>query len=173
MYIMIRSSRSDINVEEEQVNTNPKPIWLALIMLIGGFAGLIYGGDLFIDNITEIARKLNISERVISITIVAAGTSLPELATSVVALLKGSNGIALGNVVGSNISNVFLVLGASASIHPLTLSGIGQLDLMMVLLASILLFVAAWTFGRKQIDRIEGAIFLACYIGYMAWLLLK
>jgi len=173
MYIMLRSSRSDIGSEEETTDKKPTPIWLALIMLIGGFAGLIYGGEIFINNIVVIAQKMNISERVISITIVAAGTSLPELATSVVAMLKGRNSIALGNVVGSNIANIFLVIGASATIHPLTLSGIGQLDLMMVLLAPIALFVAAWTLGRNHINRVEGALFLACYIGYMVWLLMK
>lgn len=173
IYMTITASRSEVvpAEKEEQESNKPMPLWLALIMLLGGFAGLIYGGELFIDNITEIARALNVSESVISITIVAAGTSMPELATSVVAMIKGRKGIALGNVVGSNISNVFLVLGVSSIIHPLTLTGINQIDLMMVLLSSILMLLSAWTFGRKRIDRVEGGFFVACYIAYMIWLL--
>ncbi|MBQ8864463.1 MAG: calcium/sodium antiporter [Rikenellaceae bacterium] len=173
LYMTITASRSEVvpAEKEEQESSKPLPLWLALIMLLGGFAGLIYGGELFIDNITEIARALSVSESVISITIVAAGTSMPELATSVVAMIKGRKGIALGNVVGSNISNVFLVLGASSVIHPLTLTGINQIDLMMVLLSTILMLMAAWTFGRKRIDRVEGGFFVACYIAYMIWLL--
>ena len=134
---------------------------------------VVYGGELFINNITTIARMMNISESVISITIVAAGTSLPELATSVVAMIKGKNDIALGNVIGSNISNVFLVLCASATIHPLTLSGIDQIDLGMVSFSTLILLVGALTLKRNRIDRAEGAFFITCYIGYMAWLLAK
>ena len=170
IYMTLLGARNEAPAEEEE-HSKPTPLWLAAIMIVGGLAGLIYGGELFINNITGIARALNISESVISITIVAAGTSMPELATSVVAMIKGRKGIALGNVVGSNISNVFLVLGVSSTIHPLTLSGIGQIDLMMVMLASILMMLSAWTFGRHRIDRVEGGFFVACYIAYMIWLL--
>lgn len=170
IYMTLLGARNEVAADEEE-HSKPTPLWLAAIMIVGGLAGLIYGGELFINNITGIARALNISESVISITIVAAGTSMPELATSVVAMIKGRKGIALGNVVGSNISNVFLVLGVSSTIHPLTLSGIGQIDLMMVMLASILMLMSAWTFGKKRIDRIEGGFFVACYIAYMIWLL--
>lgn len=170
IYMTLLGARNEMTADEEE-HSKPTPMWLAAIMIVGGLAGLIYGGELFINNITSIARALNISESVISITIVAAGTSMPELATSVVAMIKGRKGIALGNVVGSNISNVFLVLGVSSTIHPLTLSGIGQIDLMMVMLASILMLMSAWTFGKKRIDRIEGGFFVACYIAYMIWLL--
>ena len=170
IYMTLLGARNETPAEEEE-HSKPTPLWLAAIMIVGGLGGLIYGGELFIKNITGIARALNISENVISITIVAAGTSMPELATSVVAMIKGRKGIALGNVVGSNISNVFLVLGVTSTIHPLTLSGIGQIDLMMVVLASVLMMLSAWTFGRHRIDRIEGGFFVACYIAYMIWLL--
>ena len=171
IYMTLLGARNEAPADDEEEHSKPTPLWLAAIMIVGGLAGLIYGGELFIKNITSIARALNISESVISITIVAAGTSMPELATSVVAMIKGRKGIALGNVVGSNISNVFLVLGVSSTIHPLTLSGIGQIDLMMVVLASVLMMLSAWTFGRHRIDRIEGGFFVACYIAYMIWLL--
>ncbi len=170
MYIMIRSSQGEAS-DEEVDTTKPTPIWLALIMLVGGLGGLVYGGELFIDNIIVIARQLNISESVISITIVAAGTSLPELATSLVAMLKGRGGIALGNIIGSNISNVFLILGVSSIIHPLTLSGISQVDLLMVVAAPIVLLLTAVTFTRRSIDRIEGAVLFAAYVAYTIYLL--
>lgn len=147
-----------------------KSLWLIVVMIGGGLAGLIFGGELFLDSATAIARALGVSESVIAITLVAGGTSLPELASSVVSLLKGKSEMALGNVIGSNIANILLILGLSATIHPLTLGGITRIDLLTVLLSSLLLFVTAFTFRRKAVDRWEGAIFLviyALYIGYL------
>lgn len=147
-----------------------KSLWLIVVMIGGGLAGLIFGGELFLDSATAIARALGVSESVIAITLVAGGTSLPELASSVVSLLKGKSEMALGNVIGSNIANILLILGLSATIHPLTLGGITRIDLLTVLLSSVLLFVTAFTFRRKAVDRWEGAIFLviyALYIGYL------
>lgn len=147
-----------------------KSLWLIVVMIAGGLAGLIFGGELFLDSASAIARALGVSESVIAITLVAGGTSLPELASSVVSLLKGKSEMALGNVIGSNIANILLILGLSATIHPLTLGGITRIDLLTVLLSSLLLFVTAFTFRRKAVDRWEGAIFLviyALYIGYL------
>lgn len=147
-----------------------KSLWLIVVMIAGGLAGLVFGGELFLDSATAIARALGVSESVIAITLVAGGTSLPELASSVVSLLKGKSEMALGNVIGSNIANILLILGLSATIHPLTLGGITRIDLLTVLLSSVLLFVTAFTFRRKAVDRWEGAIFLviyALYIGYL------
>lgn len=147
-----------------------RSLWLIVVMIAGGLAGLIFGGELFLDSASAIARALGISESVIAITLVAGGTSLPELASSVVSLLKGKSEMALGNVIGSNIANILLILGLSATIHPLTLGGITRIDLLTVLLSSVLLFVTAFTFRRKAVDRWEGAIFLviyALYIGYL------
>lgn len=147
-----------------------KSLWLIVVMIGGGLAGLVFGGELFLDSATAIARALGVSESVIAITLVAGGTSLPELASSVVSLLKGKSEMALGNVIGSNIANILLILGLSATIHPLTLGGITRIDLLTVLLSSLLLFVTAFTFRRKAVDRWEGAIFLviyALYIGYL------
>lgn len=169
IYLMILSSREDVQPEDDS-STKKSPLWLALIMIVGGVAALIFGGKLFLQAVTEMARQMNISESVISITVVAIGTSLPELATSVVAIIKRNPAIALGNVVGSNIINILLVAGLSATIHPLTLTGITQVDLLTMVLSSVLLFLSVYTFGRKKIDRIEGAFFLLVYIGYMVWL---
>lgn len=144
-----------------------RPIWLALIMVVGGLAGLIYGGDLFVASATALAKMLGVSDAVIAVTIMAGGTSLPELASCVVAAMKKNADLALGNVIGSNVSNVFLILGGSAVIHPLGMANIGNLDLGMLLLSSILLFIAAFTFKKRSLDRVEGAIFVLLYIGFI------
>lgn len=150
----------------------PMKLWLALLFIAGGLAGLIFGGEMFLHSATAIARKLGISESVIAITLVAGGTSLPELASSVVSLLKGKAEMALGNVIGSNIANILLILGISATIRPLTMGGITLVDILMVVLSALLLLLTAFTFRRKQIDRWEGAIFLAIYVAYI-WYLIK
>lgn len=146
---------------------------LASVLILGGLAGLIGGGELFLRSATTIARHLGVSESVIAITLVAGGTSLPELASSLVSLAKGKSDMALGNVLGSNIANILLILGASATIHPLSMGGITLVDILMVVLSSLLLFVTAFTFRRKTIDRPEGAIFLAIYVAYIWHLIAK
>ena len=151
---------------------SPKPLWLTLGLVVVGLAALVGGGELFLHHATVIARKLGVSESVIAITLVAGGTSLPELASSVVSLAKGKAGLALGNVLGSNVANIFLILGVSATIRPLTTGGITTLDLAMVVLSSALLFVTAFTFRRRSVDRWEGAFFLAVYVAYI-WYLIK
>jgi len=144
-----------------------KPLWLALVMIAGGLAGLVFGGNMFQTSATELARALGVSESVIAITLMAGGTSLPELAASVVSAVKGKPEMAMGNVLGSNITNIFLVVGASASITPLSLGGITVVDLSVVLLASILLWLTAFTFRRRKIDRVEGVILLLLYAAYI------
>lgn len=151
----------------------PIPVWLCCVMIAGGLAGLVYGGELFLKSATGLARKLGVSESVIAITLVAGGTSLPELASSVVSMLKGRPELALGNVVGSNIANILLILGLSAAIRPLSLGGITEADIGMVALSSVLLFLSAFTFRRRTLDRWEGALFLLLYIGYIGYLLEK
>lgn len=130
--------------------------WLMAAMIVGGLAGLIFGGEMFLRSATEIARRLGISESVIAITLVAGGTSLPELASSLVSLFKGKADMALGNVIGSNIANILLILGLSATIHPLSMGGITVWDLLMVVLSSVLLFLAAFTFKRRAIRPLGG-----------------
>lgn len=149
----------------------PMAGWLMALMIVGGLAGLIFGGELFLDNATALARRMGISDSLIAITLVAGGTSLPELASSVVSLVKGKSDMALGNVIGSNIANILLILGLSASIHPLTMGGISAVDLLVVLLSSVLLFLAAFTFRRRAVDRWEGALFLVIYAAYIAYLI--
>ena len=150
----------------------PMAAWLAAVMIVGGLAGLIFGGELFLDSATALARRLGISESVIAITLVAGGTSLPELASSVVSLIKGKADMALGNVIGSNIANILLILGLSDTINPLTMGGITTTDLAVVILTSLLLFLTAFTFRRKAVDRWEGVIFLVIYALYI-WQLIR
>ena len=116
-------------VIEEETEIKSLPWWQSILYIIGGLAALIYGGQLFVDGATGIARNLGVSESIIGLTLVAGGTSLPELATSIVAALKKNPEIAIGNVIGSNLFNIFFVLGCSASITPLHLSGITNFDL--------------------------------------------
>lgn len=148
------------------------PFWLACLMVILGLAALVYGGDLFVDSASKIASALGVSDAVIGLTIVAAGTSLPELATSVVAAVKGKPGLAVGNVIGSCIFNVFMVLGLSATAMPLSFGGIGIADVLTLTVASLLFWIFGWFFGKRTITRAEGALLTACYIGYMVMLLM-
>lgn len=150
-----------------------KALWLLAAMIVGGLAGLVIGGELFLRSATRIARHLGVSESVIAITLVAGGTSLPELASSLVSVLKGKPDMALGNIVGSNIANILLILGLSATIRPLAPGGITLPDILMVVLSSLLLLLTAFTFRRRTIDRWEGALFLAIYGGYLGWLLAR
>lgn len=152
-------------------NTEHKKLWLTCLMIVGGLVGLVFGGNMFLESATSIARSFGIKDSVIAITLMAGGTSLPELAASVVSAVKRKPEIALGNVIGSNIANIFLVLGASATITPLTLGDILPADIMVMLVSSVLLLITAFTFRRHKIDRWEGVLFLAMYVGYIWWLI--
>lgn len=162
-------NRTDAPQEETEVKE--LPLWRSLLYIVAGLAGLIYGGQLFVDGASGIARSLGVSESVIGLTLVAGGTSLPELATSIVAALKKNPEIAIGNVVGSNLFNIFFVLGCSAAITPLHLTGINNIDLLVLVGSSILLWLFGVFFGKRIITRIEGAILIICYVGYTTWLI--
>lgn len=149
----------------------PMKIAKAILFVILGLAGLIFGGDIFVDGATGIAKTLGVSDAVIALTIVAAGTSLPELAVSITAALKGKPELALGNVIGSNIFNIFLVLGASATIFPLKFGAIGNVDLLTLLLASALFWIFGRFFKYNTITRTEGGILATVYIAYTMWLI--
>lgn len=145
----------------------------AILYIAGGLAALIWGGDRFVDGATGIARVMGVSEAVIGLTIVAVGTSLPELATSVVAAVKNEPGIAIGNVIGSNIFNVLLVLGASATIAPLPFGNISNIDLLTLVGASVLFLVFGQFFKERTITRVEGGVMFACYIAYTVYLIVN
>jgi cation:H+ antiporter len=154
----------------EQDEIRSMPVWRSILFFIGGLAALIVGGEWFVDSAIEIARRLGVSESIIALTLVAGGTSLPELATSIVAARKGNPDIAIGNAVGSNIFNVFLVLGCSATITPLRVNGIGNYDMLSLVAAGIILCIFGVFFGKRIIMRIEGAALVFCYLAYLAGL---
>lgn len=168
---MIDSFKSAKNgAEEEEASVKPMPMGKAILFVILGLAGLIFGGRFFVDHTVSIAERFHVSEAFISITLMAVGTSLPELATCVVAAMKGKNQLALGNVIGSNIFNITLIIGTSAAISPFEIQSISSVDMAMVMVSIILLWLAAFTFKRRKLDRIEGAIFLLAYIAYITYL---
>ena len=138
---------------------------------MGGLAGLIYGGQLFVDGASGVASSLGVSESIIGLTIVAGGTSLPELATSVTAALKKNPGIAVGNVIGSNLFNIFFVLGCSATVSPLPMGGITNLDLVVMTASAVLFWIVGWFFKERTITRVEGALMVICYVAYTAYLI--
>lgn len=145
------------------------PMWKVILFIIGGLVGLVVGGELFVRGASSIARDLGVSDAVIGLTLVAGGTSLPELATSIVAARKGNGGIAIGNVIGSNLFNVFWILGFCSTITPMHVTGIKPLDLVMLLVSALLFWFFAKT--QKTILRWEGLVLVAVYCGYLAWLL--
>jgi cation:H+ antiporter len=160
------------NHPDEEENPAPmKSIWLSLLMIVGGLAGLIIGGNLFVDNATAIAKALGVSDKFIAITILAGGTSMPELATCVVAAAKKKGQLALGNIIGSNVFNILLILGGSALIHPLSFVGMNFVDLGVLLLSAIVLFTATFVGKKDKIDRLDGSIFLLIFAAYMAYLI--
>lgn len=143
----------------------------ALLMVLG-MIGLYFGGEFIVNSATKLAESWGLSQVVIGILVVALGTSLPELATSVVASFKGNADMAIGNIVGSNIFNVFLVLGTSASISPISFNPSINIDLGVAALATILLFIFVFTGKGRKVDRIEGSIFLVLYVIYVVYLLI-
>lgn len=149
---------------EEEIKT--MPVWKSVLFIGGGLAGLIFGGQWFVEGASNIARSLGISESVIGLTLVAGGTSLPELATSIVAAVKKNPEIAIGNVIGSNLFNIFFVLGCSASITPLYLTGIDNFDLLTLAGSCVLLWFFGFCFAKRTITRFEGGILVLCYIIY-------
>lgn len=144
---------------------------ISVLLIVAGLGALIAGGKLFVNSATELAKMFGVSDKFIAITVMAAGTSMPELATCAVAALKGRGQLALGNVLGSNISNILLILGGSALINPLSFGGMTYVDLGVVLAGAIFILASAYLFKKKQLDRFEGIILLLMEAGYMWYLI--
>lgn len=163
-------AEADKAQKEGQEEVKHTPIWKSILFILLGLAGLVVGGDMFVKSASNIAFSLGMSESLVGLTIVAIGTSVPELATSVVAAFKNKAGMAIGNAIGSNIFNILLILGASATITPLKMGNITPIDLFMLLLISLLV----WLFARTSyiLSRWEGATMIAIYIGYMIYLIM-
>ncbi len=165
-----------LKLREEELGVEPvkeprdySHLWRNLAWIVIGLACLIGGSNLFVDSATYVAHRFGIRQSIVGLTIVAGGTSLPELATSVVAAYKGRSAIAIGNVIGSNVFNILLILGVTAVIHPLRIMGITIVDLMTMLISIGLMWLFAIT--KYYVSRREGWVLILTFVGYMAWLL--
>ncbi len=173
-YIFLSAKKGDIN-ESEAVEHGMKrySVTISVLMIAGGLAALIYGGGLLVKSASSIAAKLGMNETLIGLTIVAIGTSLPELATSVVAALRGNSDIAIGNVVGSNILNIFFILGVSGIIKPLPISAESIPDAIIVTLSTLAVLLFAYIGKERRIGRIEGLILLLFYVVYTVYIIMR
>lgn len=156
-----------------QVAKKPLKMWVSAVMIAGGLAGLVIGGNWFVSSASGLAEKCGMSESLVGLTIVAIGSSLPDLTTSLVAAIKGHSGIAVGNVVGSCVLNVFFIIGLCSTIKPLELGTINAIDFGVLVVGSILIYVFGWVWGRRTINRQEGAFLMLCYVGYITYLVLS
>ena len=159
-----KNGQGDATTEEKQQNP-----WLSVLYIVLGLVGLVIGSNLFVDHASSLALALGISEGVVGLTVVAGGTSLPELATSVVAARKGQSAIAIGNVIGSNVFNILLILGLTATISPLQIEGITTIDMAVMLISVTLVWL--FSFTRYTVERWEGAALVGGYLVYLAWLI--
>ncbi len=153
----------------DETTAKPMTVWKGLFFIIIGLACLVVGSNVFVTSATNVAAALGVSQSVIGLTIVAGGTSLPELATSVVAARKGQSAIAIGNVIGSNVFNILLILGVTATICPMQIGGITIIDLGLMLLSVVLLWL--FSFTKLTVEKWEGAVLTLGYLAYTAWLL--
>lgn len=165
-YCFKSDSKDELSETQQAILSFPKAIALTLT----GLAGLIFGGDLFVDSATALARQIGVSDKFIAVTILAGGTSLPELATSLTAAIRGKEQLALGNILGSNVFNAMLILGLSSIITPLSFASMTIVDIAALILSSVLLLIWAYTGSRNRIDRWEGAAMLLCYVAYNVFL---
>ena len=166
VYKQLKGDPADVAITAKQYSLTK--IWIFIVL---GLTGLIVGGNLVVTNAVELATAFGVSEKIIGLTIVAAGTSLPELATSIVAAVKKNNDIAVGNIIGSNIFNLFLILGVSSLINPITYDKAFNTDLYLLLGGTILLFVAMFTGQKKKLDRWEAGLLVLFYSGYLVYVI--
>lgn len=159
------------NGNDDEPSPKEMSVFKSTLYIVLGLVALVAGGRLFVDGASGIARMMGVSESVIGLTLVAGGTSLPELATSVVAAYKKNSGIAIGNVVGSNLFNIFGVLGVSATVAPLNLGGITMIDMAVLIASSVLFWLVALAFKKRTITRLEGIALIICYIVYTVYLI--
>ncbi len=172
LFMMVRNtmaSRAAVDDDDDEIKVmNPL---LSLVYIAGGLAAIVIGGDLVVDNASIIAASFGLSETLIGLTVVAFGTSLPELVTSIVAAKKGENGLALGNVIGSNIFNILFVLSTSAVISPMTVDGLSIFDGLFLIASSIMVWIMAKK--RYEIDRRYGSIMVGLYLLYTVYIIIR
>lgn len=177
MFITLQHAKRGEKKEESEENEDVKereqamPVWKMVALILVGLACLVLGSNVFVDGATKVAAALGVSDAVIGLTVVAMGTSMPELATSVVAARKGNSGIAIGNVLGSNVFNILLVIGLTGVINPMHIQGITWIDLSMLILSMVLLLLFSYT--KYTIARWEGAVLTILFAGYMTWVVMN
>lgn len=158
---------------EEQGSDKPRSLFMAILLVAAGLAGLIFGGNFFVDHAVSIAHSLGVSDKFIAITLLAGGTSLPELATCVVAAAKHKQELALGNVLGSNVFNILLIIGCSATVAPVGCAAMSLVDFAALSASALLVLGCTFTGDRQKLDRWEGCVLIACFVAYYVWLFIK
>lgn len=169
MYITLKGAKENEQPMQQMSAKGGKP-FMSVVWIVVGLVCLVFGSNLFVDAATVIARQLGVSDAVIGLTIIAGGTSFPELATSVVSARKGQSGIAIGNVLGSNVFNILLILGITGVMSPMTLQGITTVDLTMLVVSMVMLWL--FSFTKYTLARWEGALLTIVFIGYMSYLVM-
>lgn len=172
-YIVYSFRSDEVPETSSEKGDNRLQLWKAIMLVILGLCGLILGGDMFVDNATALARQIGVSDKFVAVTILAGGTSLPELATSIVAAAKKKDQLALGNILGSNVFNALLILGASAIITPLSFFSITIADAAVLLTSALLPLIWAYSGTRCRIDRWEGVLMLICFAAYYIFLFIN
>lgn len=167
IWITLRNSTNDAN-EKDASTEKVIPTWKSVLFIIFGLVGLVLGSNIFVDNASSLAHGWGISDAVIGLTIVAGGTSLPELATSAVAARKGDSGIAIGNVLGSNVFNILMILGLTGIISPMHIQNITYIDMAVMVISMALFWL--FSFTKLRVERWEGCVLIACFLGYITWL---
>ena len=167
-YSFYRDKKSASNEDTSTTTEDNTPLWVAIVKVLGGLAVLITSCDFFVENAVAVAKSFGVSDAIISLTLIACGTSLPELAASVAAAIKKNTQLALGNIIGSNIFNITLILGVSSQVMPLTSAGITYVDYIVMIAAAVLTLLFGF-FGK--IGRLSGAIMFICFIVYSLYLI--
>lgn len=167
IWITLRNSKNDAN-EKDASTEKVIPTWKSVLFIIFGLVGLVLGSNIFVDNASSLAHGWGISDAIIGLTIVAGGTSLPELATSAVAARKGDSGIAIGNVLGSNVFNILMILGLTGIISPMHIQNITYIDMAVMVISMVLFWL--FSFTKLRVERWEGCVLIACFLGYITWL---
>ncbi len=169
MYITLKGAKENEQSMQQTSAKAGKP-FMSVVWIVVGLVCLVFGSNLFVEAATVIARQLGVSDAVIGLTIIAGGTSFPELATSVVSARKGQSGIAIGNVLGSNVFNILLILGITGVMSPMTLQGITTVDLTMLVVSMVMLWL--FSFTKYTLARWEGAVLTIVFIGYISYLVM-
>lgn len=167
MFYSFKTGKQSPDIDGE---AKPMPMWKAITLSLAGILGLIFGGRLFVNEVASLAQTLGVSDAFIGVTLMAFGTSVPELATCIVAAAKKKNDLALGNIIGSCIFNILFIIGVCATVTPLHVAGLTSVDVGLFILSSIALLTAAFAFRRRVLDRGDAVLFLLLYGAYMWWL---